>query len=176
MSRWATPRTMSRFARTVIMLATAAAAACSSRTDPRTPAPAAAPAVATTVASSDSIHTVREPLGSPIRNTAPLASDYGEATYYADRFHGRRTASGVVFSNDEFFAAHRTWPFGTVLRVTNTANGRHVLVLVVDRGPHGSSDRQRRTIIDLSRRAAQELDFIRQGRAPVRVDVLQWGS
>jgi rare lipoprotein A len=169
-------RTMSRFARAVVVLAAAATAACSSRADPRSHAAGGAPAVATTVATSDSIPTVRAPLGSPVRDTAPLASDHGEATYYADKFHGRRTASGVVFSNDEFFAAHRTWPFGTVLRVTNTANGRHVLVLVVDRGPHGSSDRQRRTIIDLSRRAAQELDFIRQGRAPVRVDVLRWGS
>ncbi|HSJ05939.1 MAG TPA: septal ring lytic transglycosylase RlpA family protein [Longimicrobiales bacterium] len=169
---------MKRFARTVAVLAAVAAAApaCSGRADPRTPTAGAPPAVVTTIPARDTVPIVRGPIGARLRDATPLASYSGEATYYADRFHGRRTASGVVFSNDEYFAAHRTLPFGTVVRVTNTANGRHVHVLVVDRGPHGESDRQRRTIIDLSRRAASELDFIRQGRAPVRVDVLQWGS
>jgi rare lipoprotein A len=106
----------------------------------------------------------------------PLDMAEGEATYYASYFDGRRTANGTVFRNDEYFAAHRTYPFGTLLRVTSLVNQRSVTVLVVDRGPHGTSPRARATIIDLSQRAAAELDFIRRGRIPVRVEVLSWGS
>jgi rare lipoprotein A len=95
-----------------------------------------------------------------------LASVEGEATYYADRFDGRRTASGIVFRNAEPYAAHRTWPFGTVVRVTNLRNDRSVILRVVDRGPFGSSERARRTIIDVSQSAARELDFIRPAVSP----------
>lgn len=116
-----------------------------------------------------------EPEPPPVELPAVLASASGEATYYADMFEGRRTASGVVFSNDAMYAAHRTYPFGTVVRVTNLANGRDVVLTVVDRGPHGTSARARRTIIDVSRSAARQLDFVRAGRTPVRVDVLEWG-
>jgi rare lipoprotein A len=100
----------------------------------------------------------------------------GEATYYASRFDGRRTASGVVFRNSESIAAHRNWPFGTIVRVTSLVNGRSAIVRIEDRGPHGTSERARRTIIDLSQSTARELDFIRAGRIPVRVEVLEWGS
>jgi rare lipoprotein A len=74
-------------------------------------------------------------------------------------------------------AAHRTYPFGTILRVTNLANDRSVIVTVVDRGPHGASAAiARRLIVDVSRKAAAELDFMRQGMTPVRIDVLAWGA
>lgn len=99
----------------------------------------------------------------------------GEATYYADKFDGRRTASGVVFRQREAYAAHRTLPFGTVVRVTNERNGRSVVVRVVDRGPWGSTAKRRNTIIDLSRSAAEQLGYIRAGRTPVRVEVLHRG-
>lgn len=99
----------------------------------------------------------------------------GEATYYADKFDGRRTASGIVFRQREAYAAHRTLPFGTVVRVTNERNGRSVVVRVVDRGPWGSTAKQRNTIIDLSRSAAEQLGYIRAGRTPVRVEVLHRG-
>jgi rare lipoprotein A len=105
-----------------------------------------------------------------------LSTATGEATYYADRFDGRRTASGIIFRNSEPYAAHRHYPFGTVVRVTNQANRRWAIVRIVDRGPHGTSERQRRTIIDLSRSVAERLGFVRAGRAPVRVEVLQWGD
>jgi rare lipoprotein A len=105
-----------------------------------------------------------------------LETAEGEATYYASKFDGRRSASGVVFRNSEAYAAHRTYPFGTIVRVTNLANDRSVVVEVIDRGPHGSSARAKRTIIDLSQSAARELDFIRDGRVPVLVEVLEWGS
>lgn len=105
-----------------------------------------------------------------------LAEAEGEATYYASKFDGRRTASGIVFRNREAYAAHRSWPFGTIVRVTSLVNDQSVIVTVVDRGPHGTSARAKRTIIDLSQSVARELDFIRAGRIPVRVEVLEWGS
>ncbi|HEX6309827.1 MAG TPA: septal ring lytic transglycosylase RlpA family protein [Longimicrobiales bacterium] len=111
----------------------------------------------------------------PARVPAPLEEVEGEATYYASKFEGRRAASGIVFRNSEPYAAHRTYPFGTLVRVTSLVNDRSVLVRIVDRGPHGSSARARRTIIDLSQSAARELDFLRAGRIPVRVEVLEWG-
>lgn len=106
----------------------------------------------------------------------PLDIDEGEATYYASKFDGRKAASGIVFRNSEPYAAHRTYPFGTVVRVTNLANDRSVVVRVIDRGPHGTSARAKRTIIDLSQSAARDLDFMRQGRTPVLVEVLEWGT
>lgn len=107
---------------------------------------------------------------------APLAVAEGEATYYASKFDGRRSASGVIFRNAEAYAAHRSYPFGTIVRVTNLVNNRSAVVEVIDRGPHGSSARAKRTIIDLSQSIARELDFIRAGRIPIRVEVLEWGG
>lgn len=100
----------------------------------------------------------------------------GGATFYANTFEGRRTASGIPFRQNQMVAAHRAYPFGTLLRVTNLANDRSVNVRVVDRGPFGSSANKRRTIIDLSSRAAGQLGFIDAGRAEVRVEVLEWGE
>jgi rare lipoprotein A len=105
-----------------------------------------------------------------------LAEATGEATYYADMFDGRRTASGVVFWNSEAFAAHRDYPFGTMVRVTNERNGKSVILRVVDRGPNGTSPAIKRTIIDVSKSAAEQLGFLRAGRVPVKVEVLQWGT
>jgi rare lipoprotein A len=104
-----------------------------------------------------------------------LASARGEATYYADMFEGRRTASGIVFRNSEMYAAHREYPFGTMLRVTVLETGQSVVVRVVDRLPPARNERARRTIVDLSQRAAETLGFIRAGRVQVRLDVLEWG-
>jgi rare lipoprotein A len=98
----------------------------------------------------------------------------GGATFYADYFEGRRTASGIPFRQNQMVAAHRAYPFGTLLRVTNLRNDRSVNVKVVDRGPFGAA--ARRPIIDLSRRAAQQLGFIDAGRTQVRVEVLEWGE
>jgi rare lipoprotein A len=100
----------------------------------------------------------------------------GEATFYADSFEGRRTASGIPFRQNQMVAAHRAFPFGTVLRVTNLRNDRSVNVRVVDRGPHGERAAARGTIIDLSRRAAERLNYTAAGRTPVRVEVLEWGE
>lgn len=98
-----------------------------------------------------------------------LDSDEGGASYYHDRFHGKKTASGETYDRNELTAAHRDYPFGTRVRVTSLKNGKSVVVRINDRGPHVGS-----RIIDLSRRAAEEIDMVRDGVVDVRVDVLSW--
>lgn len=104
-----------------------------------------------------------------------LETREGLASYYGKEFQGKTTASGVRFNMNAMVAAHPSYPFGTLLRVTNLANGRAAQVRVVDRGP---SPRQRADgiVIDLSRKAAEVLAFIQQGRARVRLEVLRWGN
>jgi dipeptidyl aminopeptidase/acylaminoacyl peptidase len=106
---------------------------------------------------------------------AALESVRGEATFYADR-EDERTASGVPFRRNRMVAPHRADPFGTILRVTNRRNERSVTVRVVDRGPFRDRAEARRTMLDLSTRAAGQLGFLGAGRAPVPVEVLEWGS
>ena len=91
----------------------------------------------------------------------------GMASFYADKFEGHQTASGEIFEQDKFTAAHRTLPFGTKLKVTNLSNGKSVIVTVNDRGPF-ADDR----IIDLSKAAAEQLDMIKSGVIPVKIEVI----
>ena len=88
----------------------------------------------------------------------------GKATFYSKRATGARTANGERLHHDSLTCAHRTYPFGTLLRVKNPANGKEVVVRVTDRGPF-----VRGRIIDLSWRAAKELDIIGKGVAVVVV-------
>ncbi len=96
---------------------------------------------------------------------------HGEASYYGSSFAGRRTASGEVFEPGRFTAAHRTLPFGTVLRVTRTDTRAVVYVRVTDRGPYGKRGR----ILDLSTAAAKELGMLSRGVADVRADIVERG-
>jgi len=89
----------------------------------------------------------------------------GLASFYHTRFHGKKSASGRIHDQNDMVAAHRTYPFGTFLKVTNLANNKSVIVCVTDRGP-----RQRKRIIDVSASAAEELGFKRQGLTRVRVE------
>ena len=98
--------------------------------------------------------------------TSLAQTESGKASFYSKRFTGRRTANGERLHHDSLTCAHRTYPFGTQLKVTNPANGRSVIVRVTDRGPY-----VRGRIIDLSVRAAQELGIIAQGIAPVVVEL-----
>lgn len=91
----------------------------------------------------------------------------GTASWYGIPFHGRRAADGEIFDMNQMVAAHRTLPFGSILRVTNLNNGREVQVRVIDRGPF-VGDR----IIDLARAAAAALDMIGTGTAPVRIELV----
>ncbi|MGI8874785.1 MAG: septal ring lytic transglycosylase RlpA family protein [Egibacteraceae bacterium] len=92
----------------------------------------------------------------------------GEASYYGENFRGRRTASGEPFNPDDLTAAHRSLPFGTIVRVTNLANGRQVEVRINDRGPYAGN-----RVIDLSKAAAAEIDMISTGTAHVRGEILE---
>lgn len=96
----------------------------------------------------------------------------GVASYYAEPYHGRRTANGEVFDTyQELTAAHRTLPFNTMVRVTNKNNGREVEVRINDRGPFIEG-----RVIDLSLRAAREIDMVRAGVVPVQVKILKAGD
>lgn len=89
--------------------------------------------------------------------------EIGEASWYGPGFHGRRTASGERFDTDEFTAAHKTLPFGTLLKVTNLGNSLFTIVRVNDRGPY-----IRGRIIDLSKAAKEEIKM--GGTAQVRIE------
>ena len=88
----------------------------------------------------------------------------GKASYYADKFEGRKTASGTIFHQNALTAAHRTLPFGTKVKVTNIANGKSVKVTVTDRGPFAEG-----RVIDLSRKAARKIGMVNTGIANVEV-------
>ncbi|MBB4863500.1 rare lipoprotein A [Pseudomonas nitritireducens] len=91
----------------------------------------------------------------------------GTASYYGKAHHGKRTASGERFNQNALTAAHRTLAFGTRVKVTNLDNGRSVVVRINDRGPFG-----RGRIIDVSKAAAEQLNMLRSGTAPVRLEGL----
>jgi rare lipoprotein A len=104
-----------------------------------------------------------------------LAARVGLASYYGQGFQGKLSASGVAFDMNAMVAAHPSYPFGTLVRVTNLKNGRSTRLEIVDRGP-APGPRSEGVIIDVSRRAAESLGFRRDGRTRVRVEVLRWGG
>jgi len=107
--------------------------------------------------------------GSPVMKT--LATEEGLASFYSTEFHGRPTSNGESFDKNGMTAAHRSYPFNTMLRVTNLKNGMKVDVRVNDRGPVKPE-----RIIDLTYAAAKEIDMVRDGLARVRVEVVEWGD
>ncbi len=132
-----------------------------------------------TVAIRDLDHTpawdrfIRQIPPAPIAQAQQIASasvrstSSGQASWYGPGFYGNRTASGEVFRPGTRTAAHRTLPFGTLVRVTNLWNGRSTVVRINDRGPfHGNR------VIDLAHGAAQELGVISSGVAQVKLEVL----
>ncbi|KEO75114.1 septal ring lytic transglycosylase RlpA family protein [Anditalea andensis] len=90
--------------------------------------------------------------------------EHGKASYYADKYKGRKTSSGETYRHRKMTAAHRTLPFGTRVVVTNVKNGRKVKVRINDRGPFVSG-----RIIDLSKKAARRLDMVNDGVVSVEV-------
>lgn len=96
----------------------------------------------------------------------------GVASWYGEEFAGRSTANGERYDPNEYTAAHRTLPFGTILRVTRKKTGDWVLVRVNDRGPYGKHKR----LLDLSRQAAKRLGMLHDGVAQVRAEVLEMGK
>ena len=98
-------------------------------------------------------------------------NEEGLASWYGARFQGRLTASGIPFDRHMLVAAHPILPFGTVVRVHRLSTGRTVDVEIVDRGP-AAEPRADGVIIDLSEAAADRLDFTREGRTRVRLEIL----
>lgn len=105
-----------------------------------------------------------------VKAVAPKEVRIGTASYYGPGFHGRRTASGERFNMNALTAAHRHYPFGTMLRVTNLRNQRATMVRVNDRGPF-----HKRRVLDLSRGAAREIGLTGAGTGSVKIEVMDWG-
>lgn len=102
----------------------------------------------------------------PMKSVAYF-SQTGKASWYGPGFHGKKTSNGEIFNMNGLTAAHRTLPLGTQVRVTNTSNGKSVVVRVNDRGPfHGNR------VIDLSKGAATQLGFLGNGMANVKIETL----
>jgi rare lipoprotein A len=93
--------------------------------------------------------------------------DRGVASWYGESFHGKQAANGELFDMEALTAAHRTFPLGSVVRVVNLANGKHLHVRITDRGPYVNS-----RILDLSRGAAARLGMMEGGLSVVRVQLV----
>ncbi len=92
----------------------------------------------------------------------------GEASWYGPGFNGKKTANGEVFNMNKLTAAHKKLAFGTKVRVTNLKNNKSVVVKINDRGPFVKG-----RVIDLSKKAAQQIDMIKTGHVPVKIEILK---
>jgi rare lipoprotein A len=92
----------------------------------------------------------------------------GTASYYHNKFQGRKTSSGEIFKQDLMTCAHKTLPFGTMLKVTNLSNDSVVMVKVNDRLPKKS-----KRSVDLTTAAAKQLNFVAKGLTKVRIEVIE---
>lgn len=93
--------------------------------------------------------------------------DRGVASWYGEQFHGRQAANGELFDMEALTAAHRTMPLGSIVRVVNLTNGKHLYVRITDRGPY-----EKGRILDLSRGAAVQLGMEHKGLALVQVEIV----
>ena len=98
----------------------------------------------------------------------PLATESGLASWYGPPYHNRRGSNGEVYNMHAMTAAHRTYPLGSIVRVTNVKTGQHALVRITDRGPFIPG-----RVVDLSLAAAQKLDIWKPGVAAVKVELMQ---
>lgn len=103
----------------------------------------------------------------PATSKKPPRIQYGTASYYADKFQGRKTASDDIFDQNKMTCAHNTLPFGTWVRVTNLRNKKSVIVKVTDRLHY-----KNKRLVDLSRAAATKLGYVKRGLTKVKVEVL----
>ena len=90
----------------------------------------------------------------------------GTASFYSDKFEGKKTASGQAYDKSALTASHKKLPYGTKVQVTNLANGKSVVVTVNDRMAQSN-----KSVIELSRKAAEELDFTKSGKTKVKLEV-----
>lgn len=134
--------------------------------------------IAQTKKSRDSLKTSKELVLKAVTDTiktdtvqkklnTTLYKEKVQASYYADKFHGRRTASGKLFDMHKLTAAHKKLPFGTLLRVTNTKNNKSVVVEVNDRGPYVKGRE-----LDLSRMAFSKIASVNSGHVEVNLEIV----
>ena len=95
----------------------------------------------------------------------------GISSYYGPKFHGKLTANGEIFDMYGVTAAHKAFPFNTMVRVTNENNGKSLILRINDRGPYIDG-----RILDCSFGAAKKLGFVGEGTAPVKIEILEWGD
>ncbi len=95
----------------------------------------------------------------------------GVSSFYAEDFHGKLTANGEVYDMYGLTAAHKTLPLNTIVRVTNLANNKSLILRINDRGPYVKG-----RILDCSYGAAKKLDFVTQGTTEVKIEVIEWGD
>ena len=95
----------------------------------------------------------------------------GISSFYGPKFHGKLTANGEIFDMYGVTAAHKEFPFNTVVRVTNVNNGKSLIIRINDRGPYVDG-----RILDCSFGAAKKLGFVGDGTAPVKIAILEWGD
>ena len=105
------------------------------------------------------------------RDYKVLESNIEIASYYSDDFHGKKTANGEIYNMYDYTAAHISYPFNTIVRVTNLSNDKEVILRINDRKPDTNG-----RAIDLSLKAAHELRMISSGITKVKVEVLEWGD
>ncbi|QOY86099.1 septal ring lytic transglycosylase RlpA family protein [Paludibaculum fermentans] len=111
-------------------------------------------------------HTARTPAA-----PAPGWSEIGIASWYGNPYHGRPTSSGEIYDMEQMTAAHRTLPFGAIVRVTNLTNNKKIEVRINDRGPFAAG-----RIVDISRAAARNINMIGPGTARVRLELLSYAG
>ncbi|MBT3479207.1 MAG: septal ring lytic transglycosylase RlpA family protein [Candidatus Marinimicrobia bacterium] len=95
----------------------------------------------------------------------------GVSSFYAEDFHGKLTANGEVYDMYGVTAAHKTLPLNTIARVTNLENNKSLILRINDRGPYVKG-----RILDCSYGAAKKLDFVNNGTAKVKIEVIEWGD
>jgi len=112
---------------------------------------------------------IADSLGLSVNLKLTLYKKNAHASYYHNKFNGKRTASGTKFDNEKYTAAHRKFPFGTKVKVTNEVNGKSVIVTITDRGPF-SKGRE----IDLTRRAFMDIAAIKNaGNLKVTIEIVK---
>ncbi len=105
--------------------------------------------------------------GSKTKENAHSHALIGQASWYGNRFHGKLTASGETYNMNAYTSAHKSLPFGTIVRVTNTANNKSVDVKINDRGPYVKG-----RVIDLSYQAFTQIGNIKKGTVPVKIEII----
>jgi rare lipoprotein A len=132
------------------------------------PVTAAVSAVnAVTSAIAEPVQRIRNAAATTTARVTGQPHQTGAASYYSDKFHGRKTASGETFDNGELTMAHRTLPLGTLVKVTNLANNTSVVVRVNDRGPYSGG-----RVADLSKAAAEKIKMLQRGIVDVALHIV----